>query len=44
MGIIDATRGRLRVQLVRAARKSAEAEGGTAIIFIPPMFMSFGPI
>jgi quercetin dioxygenase-like cupin family protein len=29
MGIIDATHGRLRVQLVRAARKSAEAEGGT---------------
>jgi quercetin dioxygenase-like cupin family protein len=29
MGIIDATHGRLRVQLVRAARKSAEAKGGT---------------
>ncbi len=29
MGIIEATRGRLRVQLVRAARKAAEAKGGT---------------
>jgi quercetin dioxygenase-like cupin family protein len=29
MGIVDATRGRLRVQLVRAARKSSEAKGGT---------------
>jgi quercetin dioxygenase-like cupin family protein len=29
MGIIDATHGRLRVQLVRAARKSSEAKGGT---------------
>jgi mannose-6-phosphate isomerase-like protein (cupin superfamily) len=29
MGIIDATHGRLRVQRVRAARKAAEAKGGT---------------
>jgi quercetin dioxygenase-like cupin family protein len=29
MGIIDATHGKLRVQLVRAARKSSEAKGGT---------------
>ena len=29
MGIIDATHGRLRVQLVRAARKSSEVVGGT---------------
>ncbi len=29
MGIIGATHGRLRVQLVRAARKSSEAVGGT---------------
>jgi quercetin dioxygenase-like cupin family protein len=29
MGIIDATHGRLRVQLVRAARRSSEAKGGT---------------
>lgn len=29
MGIIEATRGRLRVQLVRAARRSSEAKGGT---------------
>lgn len=29
MGIIAATYGRLRVQLVRAARKASEAKGGT---------------
>jgi quercetin dioxygenase-like cupin family protein len=29
MGIIEATHGQLRVQLVRAARKSSEAKGGT---------------
>jgi quercetin dioxygenase-like cupin family protein len=29
MGIIDATHGKLRVQLVRAARKASEAKGGT---------------
>jgi quercetin dioxygenase-like cupin family protein len=29
MGIIAATHGKLRVQLVRAARKSSEAKGGT---------------
>jgi mannose-6-phosphate isomerase-like protein (cupin superfamily) len=29
MGIIAATHGKLRAQLVRAARKSSEAKGGT---------------
>jgi quercetin dioxygenase-like cupin family protein len=29
MGIIAATHGKLRVQLVRAARKASEAKGGT---------------
>jgi quercetin dioxygenase-like cupin family protein len=29
MGIIEATHGKLRVQLVRAARKASEAKGGT---------------
>ncbi len=29
MGVIEATHGRLRVQLVRAARPSSEAKGGT---------------
>jgi quercetin dioxygenase-like cupin family protein len=33
MGIIDATNGTLRVQLVRAARKASEAEGGTGFHF-----------
>src|SRR6516164_9500262 len=33
MGVIAATRGKLRVQLVRAARKSCEAKGGTGLHF-----------
>ena len=33
MGVIAATRGKLRVQLVRAARKSCEATGGTGLHF-----------
>jgi mannose-6-phosphate isomerase-like protein (cupin superfamily) len=33
MGVIAATKGKLRVQLVRAARKSCEAKGGTGLHF-----------
>src|SRR5690348_13875662 len=33
MGISYATKGALRVQLVRAARKSSEAKGGTGVHF-----------
>jgi quercetin dioxygenase-like cupin family protein len=33
MGIIAATHGKLRVQLVRALRKASEAEGGTGFHF-----------
>jgi quercetin dioxygenase-like cupin family protein len=32
-GITPATNGKLRVQLVRAARKSSEAKGGTGVHF-----------
>src|SRR5262249_15300333 len=32
-GINSATNGKLRVQLVRAARKSSEAKGGTGVHF-----------
>lgn len=33
MGITPATNGKLRVQLVRAARRSSEAQGGTGFHF-----------
>ncbi len=33
MGVIAATQGKLRVQLVRAARKASEATGGTGFHF-----------
>ena len=33
MGVTPATNGKLRVQLVRAARKSSEAKGGTGVHF-----------
>ena len=33
MGITQATKGALRVQLVRAAHKSSEAKGGTGVHF-----------
>lgn len=33
MGITAATKGALRVQLVRAARKSSDAKGGTGVHF-----------
>jgi quercetin dioxygenase-like cupin family protein len=33
MGVTAATKGKVRVQLVRAARKSSEAKGGTGVHF-----------